>query len=207
MQIETIKRIYANYSHFYDLLFKQFFYPRQKYVIQSMQIKPNEKVLDVGVGTGLSLSIYPRHCYITGIDVSKEMLNKARKKVEKFSLSHVTLREMDAMNLDFEDNAFDYVFATFVISVVPDPIRVISEMKRVAKNDGKIVIVNHFQSQNKFIAKIEKWICPLSRRIGWRSDLSLDYLVRETNIEIDYSYKLKKIDLWNVVFVTNNKSD
>ncbi|MFV1952092.1 MAG: class I SAM-dependent methyltransferase [Nitrospinota bacterium] len=207
MQAESIKRIYANYSNFYDLLFKQFFYPRQKHVIQTMKIKPNRKVLDVGVGTGLSLPVYPRHCYVTGIDLSAEMLKKAREKVERLNLSHVTLREMDAMNLDFEDDTFDYVIATFVISVVPDPIKMISEMKRVSKNGGKIVIVNHFQSQNKFIAKIEEWFSPLSRKIGWRSDLSLDNLVKNANIEIDYNYKLRKIDLWNVVFVTNNKSN
>ena len=104
MQIESIKRIYANYSYFYDLLFKQFFYPRQRHVIQTMKIKPNRKVLDVGVGTGLSLPVYPRHCYVTGIDLSTEMLKKARQKVKRFNLSHVTLREMDAMNLDFDDD-------------------------------------------------------------------------------------------------------
>lgn len=205
LHADSIKKIYAGYSNVYDAIFKQFFYPRQKHVINSMGIMPGNRVLDVGVGTGLSLPLYPRHCEVTGVDLSAEMLEKARKKINKYRFHHISLREMDASNLEFDDNTFDHVIATFVISVVPDPVKVISEMKRVCKKTGKIVIVNHFQSDNKFIAKFEEFINPICCKIGWRSDLSLDNLIRNADLEIDQEYKLKKFDLWKVVFAANNK--
>jgi len=205
LHVESIKKIYAGYSNVYDVIFKQFFYPRQRHVINSMNITPGDKVLDVGVGTGLSLPLYPNHCEVTGIDLSREMLKKAREKVNKQNLTHVSLREMDASNLEFDDDTFDHVIATFVISVVPDPVKVISEMKRVCKKTGNIVIVKFFNLCNKFIAKIEEYINPICCKIGWRSDLSLDDLIDSADLEVDQRYKLKKFDLWNVVFANNNK--
>lgn len=205
LNTEDIKRIYSNYSNFYDLIFKQFFVPRQRHVIGQMDIRSTDKVLDVGVGTGLSLPLYPEHCNITGIDLSEAMLAKAHKKVKRFGLKNITLKQMDAMNLQFEDNTFDQVIATFVISVVPDPIKVISEMKRVCKKDCNLVIVNHFQSDNKVMAKLEDWVNPLCCKIGWRTDLDLDYLIDESNLHVNGRYKMNKFDLWKVVMATNNK--
>lgn len=205
METEEIKKIYSSYSSIYDLIFKRFFYPRQRYVIESLNIQPQQRLLDVGVGTGLTLDLYPRHCNVTGIDLSADMLRKAGKKVKTNGFHHVNLLEMDATHLAFSDNTFDYVVATFVMSVVPDPIRVLSEMKRVNKKDGKIIIVNHFLSQNRFLAKIEEFISPLCTKIGWRSDLPLDHLVKEGGLDIDMKYKMKRLDLWKVVLATNNK--
>lgn len=205
MHSEDIKRIYSNYSNFYDLIFKQFFLPRQKYVINQMGIRPDDKILDVGVGTGLSLPIYPKFCKVTGIDLSEKMLNKAHKKVRKYDLRNITLKQMDAMELQFEDNTFDQVIASFVISVVPDPIRVISEMKRVCKNNCNLILINHFQSNNKFMAKIEDLVNPICRKIGWRTDIDLDNLIVESNLQVNSRYKMKKFDLWKVVLAVNNK--
>lgn len=205
LKVEDIKKIYSGYSNVYDLIFKRFFYPRQKHVINSMNIKEGDKVLDVGVGTGLSLPLYPKHCEVTGIDLSPEMLEQAEKKVKKYNLSHVKLLEMDASSLSFNDDTFDHVIATFVISVVPDPVKVISEMKRVNKKDGRLVIVNHFQSTNKFFAKIEEFVSPVCTKLGWRSNLALEELVENADLKICQDYKMKKIDLWKVVFADNNK--
>jgi phosphatidylethanolamine/phosphatidyl-N-methylethanolamine N-methyltransferase len=93
-----------------------------------------------------------------------------------------------------------------VISVVSDPYRLVREAQRVAKAGARIVIVNHFQSTNRFIALIEKLLCPLCTRLGWRSDLALNDLIRRTGVEVDYRYKLESIDLWETVVITNNKS-
>jgi phosphatidylethanolamine/phosphatidyl-N-methylethanolamine N-methyltransferase len=205
LHAEDIKKIYSGYSNVYDFIFKRFFYPRQKHVIDSMNIKEGDRVLDVGVGTGLSLPLYPPYCQVTGIDLSADMLEQASKKIKKHNLTHVTLMEMDASHLCFQDNTFDHVIATFVISVVPDPVRVIAEMKRVNKKDGNLVIVNHFQSHNRFIAKIEELVSPICAKLGWRSDLALEDLIEDANLEISQDYKMKKIDLWKVVFAVNNK--
>jgi phosphatidylethanolamine/phosphatidyl-N-methylethanolamine N-methyltransferase len=200
MDLEDIKRIYAGYSNVYDYIFKWFFSPRHQHVINSLNIGPNARVLDVGVGTGLSLPLYPRHCRVVGIDLSGDMLKKARKKVRKYGLTGVSLLEMDASRLAFQDNTFDFVVAAFVISVVPDPVRVISEMKRVAKPEGRIVIINHFQSQNRVVAKFEAWVSPLCTRLGWHSDVDLEDLVARANLEVDAKSQLNKIDLWKVVY-------
>lgn len=205
LETEKMKKVYAGYSGIYDLIFKRFFHPRQRHAIQSLGIQPGEWVLDVGVGTGLSLSFYPPYCNLVGIDLSGPMLKIAAKKVKRNGLGYVCLAEMDALKLAFKDDTFDYVIATFVISVVPNPIQLIEEMKRVSKKSGKMVIVNHFQSQNRVLAKIEEFISPLCTKVGWRSDLALDYLIKNGNLKIDNHYKLKKLDLWSVIMANNNK--
>lgn len=200
MDLEDIKRIYSGYSNIYDYLFKWFFSPRHQHVINSLKMRPKAQVLDVGVGTGLSLPLYPQHCQVVGIDLSADMLKKARKKVRKYGLTHVTLMEMDASRLAFADNAFDYVVAAFVISVVPDPVHVISEMQRVAKPGGRIVIINHFQSQNRLVAKLEEWVSPICTRLGWHSDVDLEDLVARAHLQVDAKSQLNKLDLWKVVY-------
>ncbi len=205
MELESVKRRYAGYSNVYDVIFKGFFYPRIKHAIHSMGIAPGDKILDVGVGTGLSLPLFPRHCKVTGIDLSAAMLKKAKQKVGKLHLDHIELLEMDAMSLAFPDNAFDKVFISHVVSVVPDPYKVMSEVRRVCKNHGRIVLVNHFKSKNKVMAGVEKIFNPVSKRIGWRSDLCLDEFIKKAKLKVDKKYKLKKIDLWHVIFATNNK--
>jgi phosphatidylethanolamine/phosphatidyl-N-methylethanolamine N-methyltransferase len=170
-----------------------------------MDIEPGDSILDVGVGTGLSLPVYPDFCNVTGIDLSAQMLGKARNKAEKLGLSNVALQQMDAMNIEFPDNSFDKVFLSHVVSVVPDPSKTINEVKRVCKPGGNIVIVNHFQSPNKVVAKIEDFITPICKRLGWRTDLSLTDLLRESGLRVAKTYKIKKIDFWSIVFAYNEK--
>lgn len=205
MERERIKGIYAAWSHLYDYVFKVFFYRRLGHAIRLLNIQPGQRVLDVGVGTGLSLDFYPPHCHVVGIDLSREMLQKARQRVKERSLTNVELIEMDATQLAFPTDSFDHVVAAHVMSVVPEPVRVLAEIKRVTKSDGKIVIINHFQSTNKALARIEEWLNPITRRIGWRTDLDLRSLVREGQIDVDFEYKLSRGDLWKVVFAVNTK--
>ncbi len=205
MQNESIKRIYNVQSSVYDFIFKAFFHPRHKMAISELQFEPGHKILDVGVGTGLALPLYPKHCEVVGIDLSSEMLKQAEKKVVKHGLTNVTLMEMDACDLDFEDDTFDYVIATHIISVVPQPFKVIDEMRRVTKLNGKMVIVNHFISSNPLLAKVECFFDPFFRKIGWRADLSYEEFVSSTNLEVYNTTKLSKIDLWQIVHANNNK--
>jgi phosphatidylethanolamine/phosphatidyl-N-methylethanolamine N-methyltransferase len=205
MEVTEIKRIYAYYSRVYDFIFKRWFFPRQRHAIQSLKIGPGQRILDVGVGTGFSLPLYPRHARVIGVDLSSKMLWEAQKKVLHERLRHVALMEMDASHLAFPDSTFDVVIVAFVISVVSDPLQVLAEIKRVSKPEGQIVIINHFQSQNKVMAQLEKWVSPLCTKIGWRSDLALDYLVQHADLHIDRKYSLNKLDLWKVIYATNNK--
>jgi len=200
----TTRVIYDIWSHFYDPVMSRAVQRRQKIAIQRMNLKPGEKVLDVGIGTGLSLDLYPHYCSVTGIDISEGMLSKAQERIGRFGYDFADLVVADALQLPFADGAFDHVFVSHVITVVSDPVRLIEELRRVCKIGGKIVIVNHFQSGNRFIAAIEKILCPLCQKIGWRSDLSLEQLIEQTELPVDYRYKLDSVDIWETVFITND---
>lgn len=203
MQTPEIKKIYARYSRIYDAIFSRWFSPRQHHVIRNLDLKLGQRVLDVGVGTGLSLPLYPEHVKITGVDLSREMLREAQKKVASYGLKHVELLEMDAGHLAFPAHTFDVVIAAFVITVVPDPIRFLTEVRRVSKADGRIIMINHFQSDNKVMAQLEKWAAPLCTKIGWHSDLALDYLVQQANLQIERMHSFGKVDLWKVVYASS----
>jgi phosphatidylethanolamine/phosphatidyl-N-methylethanolamine N-methyltransferase len=205
MQVGEIKKIYGRYARVYDAIFKRWFYPRQKHAIQALDISPGQRVLDVGVGTGFSLPLYPQHADVIGVDLLSEMICEAQEKVYREQLRHVTLMQMDAERLAFADDVFDYVVAAFVVSVVPDPVRFLSEVKRVSKPDGQIIIINHFQSENPIMAQLEKWAAPLCTKIGWHSDLRLADLIRHTDLQIERRYSLNRIDLWDVVLASNKK--
>ena len=207
MQESSTKRIYDIHSMFYDATFGRLVCRRVARAISHMNIGPGDRVLDLGIGTGVSLNYYPLdRGRIVGIDLSTGMLREARKKIRQQGRANAIVLQADAMKLPFADNSFDHVFISHVISVVSDPCRLVQEAQRVAKADSRIVIVNHFQSTNRFIALFEKWLCPLCTALGWRSDLALQDLVRQTGAEVDYRYKLESIDLWETVVMTNNKS-
>ncbi len=207
MQEASTKKIYDVHSMFYDATFGRLVARRVAKAISHMNIAPDDRILDLGIGTGMSLNFYPKdRGQIVGVDLSSGMLREARKKIREQGRENANVFQADAMTLPFGDDTFDHVFISHVISVVSDPCRLVQEAQRVAKPDARIVIVNHFQSTNRFIALVEKWLCPLCTKLGWRSDLALQDLIRATGVEIDYRYKLESIDLWETVVMTNNKS-
>jgi len=206
MQEATTKGIYDFHSAFYDMTFGRLVRRRIARAIGHMNIQDTDRVLDLGIGTGVSLNYYPQRGRIVGIDLSTGMLKQAKKKIAERGLDHARVLQADALFLPFGDNAFDHVFISHVISVVSDPFRLVREAQRVAKPGARIVIVNHFQSTNRLIAMVEKWLCPLCTKLGWRSDLALNDLIRETGLQIDYRFKLENIDLWETVVISNNKS-
>lgn len=206
MQETSTRKIYDVHSVFYDATFGRLVRRRIERAIRHMNISDTDRVLDLGIGTGVSLNFYPNRGRIIGVDLSGGMLREARKKIRERNLTHATVFQADALRLPFGDDTFDHVFISHVISVVSDPYQLVREAQRVAKSGARIVIVNHFQSTNRFIAMVEKWLCPLCTKLGWRSDLALNELVRRTGVEVDYRYKLESIDLWETVVMTNNKS-
>ena len=205
METESIKRVYAAYSSVYDALFKRFFFPRIKHAIAYMDIKPGDRVLDVGVGTGLSLPLFPKHCKVVGIDLSTEMLKKAKEKITTNRLDHIKVMGMDAMRAGFADNSFDKVFISHVVSVVPDPFKMMAEVRRICRKDGQVVIVNHFKSRNKLLEKLECVMNPFFEKIGWRTDLGLNEFIDGSGLYVTRQYMLKRLDFWHIVFATNMK--
>ncbi len=143
------------------------------------------RVLEVGVGTGLSLGDYAPHLEVTGIDFSEEMLARARKRVAEDGLAHVReLRQMDARSLDFPDAHFDTVVAMYLVSVVPDPERVMAEIARVCKPGGQVIIVNHFARERGFLAWIERVFAPLAGWLGWHPDFPKARILGQGALEV-----------------------
>jgi phosphatidylethanolamine/phosphatidyl-N-methylethanolamine N-methyltransferase len=206
MQEQSTKKIYDIHSVFYDATFGRLVKRRIERAIKHMNIAETDLVLDLGIGTGASLSFYPDRGQIIGVDLSAGMLREARKKIRETGRNNADVFQANALQLPFGDNTFDHVFISHVITVVSDPYVLIREAQRVCKEGARIVIVNHFQSTNRFIGMLEKWLCPLCTKLGWRSDLALQDLIRRTGVEIDYRFKLESIDLWETVVITNNKS-
>src|ERR1043166_3692448 len=153
---DFVARVYENIAWFYDLTFGPVLHPGRVDAIERMGIKPGDRVLEVGVGTGINAALYPSDCSVTGIDLSSSMLEKARDRIARTGVRNVRLLQMGAATLKFTDDTFDIVYAPYVISVVPDPVAVASEMRRVCRPGGRIVFLNHFRSPNPFLASIER---------------------------------------------------
>src|SRR5208282_6472487 len=132
-------KVYSDLAIIYDSIFGRMFVDSEHAVIDSLKLRPNQRVLEVGVGTGISLDAYPGYVHVVGIDPSADMLAVAIKKTRENRWNHIDLREGDALNLDFPDNSFDWVTSFHVMTVVPDPPRMMKEMVRVCKPGGKIV--------------------------------------------------------------------
>ena len=164
-----------------------------------MAIGPGTRVLEVGVGTGINASLYPRNCKVTGIDLSSSMLDKARERVAREGLRNVRLLEMDAASLTFADDTFDIVYAPYLISVVPDPVQVAREMRRVCQPGGKIIILNHFRSANPILSRVERAISPFTVHIGFKSDLDLPGFLAQAELQPVSIEKVNVPKIWSLV--------
>ena len=133
------------------------------------------------------------------------MLAHAREKIAKNNWRHLEVMEMDALNLDFSDNAFDYVMAFHVVSVVPDPVRMMAEMQRVCRPGGTIVIVNHFTSESRVWGTITRSLDPITRRLGWSTNLKLKPFLEETAFTDCRHHRYSRFSLYTVVVGTNDK--
>lgn len=192
-------KLYSEFAPLYDRVFGKIFYNRLERVIEDLDIPPGAQVLEVGAGTGTSFPAYPTHCHVTGVDLAPDMLARARQKISENHWSHLKVMEMNALDLKFPDNTFDFVMAFHVVTVVPDPVRMIAEAKRVCKPSGKIVIVNHFTSDVPVLGSLTKAIDPLTRWLGWRTDLQLKPFIAATGLTVEKVYKTNKPSLYTVV--------
>jgi phosphatidylethanolamine/phosphatidyl-N-methylethanolamine N-methyltransferase len=168
-----VERSYRRYAPMYDLVFGAVLSPGRVAMAQLVTSLAPENILEVGVGTGLTLGRYPAQARITGIDVSRDMLAAAQQKVGGKDAGRIDLRVMDAEAMDFADGTFDCVTLPYVLSVTPHPDRLVAEVRRVCRKGGHIVIVNHFSGQPPWRA-LERLFRPLAGWLGFRSEFSLE---------------------------------
>ncbi|MCI3953300.1 MAG: pmtA [Burkholderiales bacterium] len=205
MDPQKIERVYTGYAKVYNRIFGTVFQRSREAAIRDLDVQPGERVLEVGVGTGLCLPLYPSHCQVTGIDLSDGMLDRARELVRERNLSNVKLHRMDAGALDFADGSFDTVVAAYVITAVPDHRQVMSEVIRVCRPGGRIMLLNHFTNDKKLIAAFEKAISPLCKHIGFRSDLSVEDVLDGWPIIMQRHKRVSPLQMWHMVECINVK--
>ena len=196
---DFVAGVYDKLAKVYDLIFGPTLHPGRLQAIQRMNIQAGERVLEVGVGTGINLSLYPKHSQVTGIDFSSSMLEKARERAARKGLRNMRLLQMDAADLKFADDSFDIVYAPYLISVVPDPVKVAREMRRVCRPGGRIIFLNHFLSPNPILSRGERLISPLTIHIGFKADLDLPAFLAQAELQPISIEKVNVPRIWSLV--------
>ena len=177
MDVDSVRHAYRRWAPVYDFTFGVVAEAGRKHAVRIINQRKG-RVLEVGVGTGLSLPCYGGHLAITGIDLSPEMLAKAQDKVDQKRLHNVVgLHEMDAGALAFPDESFDTVVAMYVMTVVPHPERVMRELERVCAPGGEVILVNHFSQEEGMRGWLERKLAPFADRLGWRPVFGLDQVL------------------------------
>ena len=205
MDDKSIIKSYKRVSGFYDYTFGQIFRPGQRKLVSMMECTPTDKVLEIGIGTGTSYKYYPMETEVTGIDISPDMLKKAKKNIRKHNLQNKNVIMMNGEHLKFEDNSFDKVVGMYVISVTQNQTLLIKEMKRVCKPNGDIYLVNHFsfETDSKFMKILEKGLMPVSKYLGWRPYFPFSEFNAYAKLNVQSISKVNIFDYWGIIHAIN----
>ncbi|MGY6547398.1 MAG: class I SAM-dependent methyltransferase [Roseinatronobacter sp.] len=196
MKPEAITTSYRRWAPVYDMTFGQITHAGRRHATKVAN-EAGGRLLEVGVGTGLALPYYRPDLDVTGIDFSEEMLERARAKVADEKLTQVRdLRQMDARAMDFPDASFDTVVAMHLISVVPDPEQVMTEMARVCKPGGHILLVNHFARDEGWLAWLERKFAPFADYLGWHSNFPKDRVLGVQSLRVVEEKSLTALGLF-----------
>lgn len=199
MDSDAVQSAYRRWAPVYDHTFGRVAADGRQQAVEILN-EGSGSVLEVGVGTGLSLSSYRSDLEVTGIDLSAEMLEKAREKVAKKNLKHVVgLHEMDASDLRFEDNSFDQVVAMYVMTVVPEPETVMRELARVCKPGGHVILVNHFSHDDGMRGWVERKMAPFGDKLGWRPVFEVSRVMVAADLELVERRPLKPVGLFSLL--------
>ncbi len=179
--------------------------PGRSRAVWQMELKDGHQVLEIGIGTGLSLPLYPSNVDVTGIDLTAEMLEQAQQRVDLLRLNNVQLHLMDAQKLDFPDHCFDKSIAMFVASVTPDPVAMIREMKRVTRRGGDIYILNHFSQKGSFMSLIEGALRPFAPLLGFEPLFYLDEFLDRAGMRGAVDIPIQPFGYWRLLCFKNSE--
>lgn len=205
MDHRSVVKAYGRLANQYDRFFGPVFEHGRQQALARMACGAGDRVLEVGVGTGISIPQYPEGVEVTGIDVSEEMLEKARDKLNGDS-ERVRLEVMDAQALTYADNSFDKVVAMYVVSVAPDPAAVVEQMKRVCRPGGDLFIVNHFTRDKGVMAALERMVSPLARTVGFRPMFPLSDFLESADLDGVSVEPVNLFGYWSLLHTTNDKA-
>ncbi len=191
--------LYDLWSRFYDATFGRLVHKRQQRAIQALDLKPGDRVLDLGVGTGMTLPLYPHDVRVVGFDLSRGMLAKAQARCDAEGLAHVDLIQADAMAPPLARGRFDHILITHVITVVSDPVKLLHHARRLLRPGGSIVILNHFASTYAPVRFFERRLNPIFVKVGWKSDLELAEVLAGCPMGLALQFKCSALDLWEIV--------
>ena len=193
-----IEQLYAQCASVYDWLCGPILQAGRREAMHQLALQPGHHILEIGIGTGLTAPLYPEDCHVTGIDVSEPMLREAARNID--GRHNIQLFRMDAARLTFPDESFDVVYAAYVISVVPDPLAVLTEMRRVCRVGGHIVLLNHFLSDIPVLSKVERLFSPIATaRLGFRTDLDARLLLERARLRRVAIRKVNTPKIWTLV--------
>jgi phosphatidylethanolamine/phosphatidyl-N-methylethanolamine N-methyltransferase len=199
MDTDSVRHAYRRWAPVYDYTFGRIAEAGRKHAVKLINSRKG-RVLEVGVGTGLSLPFYGSHLTVTGIDLSPEMLEKARGRVAREALNNVDgLHEMDASALAFPDGSFDTVVAMYVMTVVPEPDRVMRELERVCAPGGEVILINHFSQEEGMRGFFERRLAPFADLIGWHSVFELDRVFVCDDLRLAERRALKPFGLFTML--------
>lgn len=201
MDTASVQAAYSRWSKFYDGTFGMLMTGARRRAFAILDLQAGESALEVGVGTGLSLSLMPAGCRLTGVDFSRPMLERALPRVRRGKLAcHAALVEADGARLPFADRTFDAAIAPFVVSAAPNPSALLREMVRVCRPGGRLLVLNHFTSRSQFLARIEQGLSPVTSSVlGFHSDFPLEPLFESASIKIEGVQRVTSVGSWYAV--------
>ncbi|MGM0451900.1 MAG: class I SAM-dependent methyltransferase [Thermodesulfobacteriota bacterium] len=203
MDDSAVIKAYKRYARNYDRIFGKIFEHGRKQLIENMNCRQGEKILEVGVGTGLSFPCYPEDVNVTGIDISPDMLEIARRYVNGSKPCRRSLFLMDAQRMSFADNSFDRVAAMYVVSVVPRPDTMMREIKRVCKPGGDIFVLNHFSNQQLLPRALETALLPFQNLLGFSPRFSLEAFLQHSPLHVVDTCPVNLFGYWTLIHARN----
>lgn len=209
IELSTIHRAYQIWAPFYDSVYRKMLRSSQA-AASAAAIAAGPKILEVGVGTGLSLGDYPASHEVYGVDLSHPMLLRAKAKIEENHLGAVKgLAVMDACRLGLPDGRFDAVVGAYVITLVPDPEGALDEFARVLRPGGEIILVSHIGAESGPMAAFEKAVAPLAKRVGWRAEFPLQRIRdwgKGAGFEVAETRKFGLLDYFTLIRLADHRA-